>query len=47
MAKMTKAQRQARKVGRQMAGSAWQKEMDRRAGGRPASGSGNAGGLGG
>lgn len=47
MARMTEAQRRARKIARQQTSSAYQKRMDRRAGGRPASGSGNAGGLGG
>lgn len=44
---MTAAQRRARRVGRQQTSAAYQRAMDRRAGGRPASGSGNAGGLGG
>lgn len=44
---MTQNQRRLRRVGAQMTSAAYLRAMDRRAGGRPASGSGNAGGLGG
>jgi len=44
---MTEAQRRLRRSGRAMTSSAYIRAMDRRAGGRPAAGSGNGGGNGG